>query len=124
MNRFILIIITTLNSAVLFSQSAEFSFDKKVKKYGVITEGDTLKGYFVYKNTGTEPLKITNYTVECHCTEVKYPEKATLPNESDTLYFTFDSAGKYYAQDRTILVYGNTKKELNLIRFKVYVNPK
>lgn len=108
----------------MFSQTAEFSFDKTVKNYGVITEGDTLKGYFVFKNTGKQPLKISRYTVECHCTEVFYPNNAIAPMQTDTLFFTFDSYGKSYAQDRTILIYANTKKELNIVRFKVYVNPK
>jgi hypothetical protein len=122
--KFIFQLVILLNSAVLFSQAADFSFDKTTKNYGVITEGDTLKGYFVYKNIGKEPLKISKYTVECHCTELHYPNVPTKPMASDTLFFTFDSQGKSYQQDRTILIYANTKKEMNLVRFKVYVNPK
>lgn len=113
-----------LNSAISLSQFAEFSFDKNVKNYQVITEGDTLKGYFVFKNKGPEPLQITKYTVECHCTEVHFPSAPTAPMASDTIFFTFDSNGKSYAQDRKILLYANTKKEMEIIRFKVFVNPK
>ena len=122
--KFIFISTILLNSAISLAQFAEFSFDKNVKNYQVITEGDTLKGYFVFKNKGKEPLKITKYTVECHCTEVRFPSGPIPPMASDTIFFTFDSNGKSYAQDRKILLYANTKKETETVRFKVFVNPK
>lgn len=113
-----------INSALSYSQMAEFSFDQTVKKYDIMQEGDTLRGYFIYKNTGDTPLKITSYLVECHCTEVTFPSSPTLPMASDTVFFSFNSDGKSYAQDRKIMLSANTKKELTTVRFKVYVNPK
>jgi len=113
-----------LNSAFVFGQNAEFSFYKKTKNYHVINEGDTLKGFFVFKNTGTDSLKIKDYTVECHCTQAFFPKTPTPPNATDTVYFTFDSNGKSFQQKRTILIYANTKDESAIVTFKVYVNPK
>jgi hypothetical protein len=121
---FYIFLITVLNSVISNAQMAEFSFDKTVINYGVINEGDTLHGYFMYTNTGKEPLTITSYVVECHCTEVSFPSTPTLPMASDTIHFTFHSEGKSYAQDRKILLNANVKKELATVRFKVYVNPK
>ncbi len=120
----LIFILILTNSAFCYSQMAEFSFDKTVINYGVINEGDTLHGYFTYTNTGKEPLTITSYVVECHCTEVSFPSTPTLPMASDTIHFTFHSEGKSYAQDRKILLNANVKKELATVRFKVYVNPK
>lgn len=109
----------------MFSQVAEFSFDKTIKNYRVINEGDTLHGYFVYANKGKKPLSIERYSVECHCTKVILPKKPTQPNEVDTIYFTFDSNGKYYQQKRSIMLFSkDTRRELHEIFFKVYVNPK
>lgn len=124
MEKVIFFLAILLNSAISFTQVAEFSFDKKVKNYGVIEEGDTLSGYFVFTNTGKAPLLITSYDVACHCTEARYPSTPTLPQESDTLFFTFNSLGKSYQQDRKIILSANTKREITTIRFKVYVNPK
>lgn len=108
----------------MFSQTAEFSFNKKTKRYNVIEEGDTLKGYFIFQNKGNAPLLIKDYSVECHCTDVTFPSTPIPPQASDTIFFTFDSNGKYYQQDRTILIFSNAKKEIETLRFKVYVNPK
>lgn len=113
-----------LNSAFCQVQFAEFSFDKKVKKYGVINEGDTLRGIFTVKNTGKIPLILSKYTVECHCTEILLPKDNIQPNQSFDLIFTFDSNHKSFAQDRKILIYINSKKGYETLRFKVYVNPK
>lgn len=123
MKAFIVLLIL-INSAVLFAQTVEFSFDKRVKNYKVIDEGDTLKGFFIFKNKGSVPLRISNYSVECHCTEVFFPATETQPMQSDTIFFTFDSSGKAYQQDRSIILKANTETEMDIIRFKVYVNPK
>lgn len=120
----IIALLILINSAVVIAQTAEFSFDRKTKKYATIEEGDTLTGYFVYTNKGKEPLSISNYSVECHCTAVTYPTKPTLHGERDTVFFTFDSNGKSYQQKRSILLHANIKREIAIIYFKVYVNPK
>lgn len=124
MKSFFIFILILINSAFCYSQMAEFSFNNSVNNYGVINEGDTLHGYFIYKNTGKASLQISSYMVECHCTEVTFPSTPTLPMASDTIFFTFNSEGKSYAQDRKIILIANIKKELTTVRFKVYVNPK
>lgn len=122
--RSLLILIISFNSALVFGQVAEFSFDKTTVKFPKTNEGDTLRHYFVFTNTGKAPLKISKYEVECHCTSLNFPQYAIAPGAKDSVQMVFDTRGKYYHQDRTIVISSNARKKERVLRFKVYVEPK
>ncbi|MDX1651169.1 MAG: DUF1573 domain-containing protein [Brumimicrobium sp.] len=113
-----------LNSAFGLCQTAEFNFKGKTTvKWDKTKEGELLSHYFIYQNTGSVPLIIEDAKVACPCTKVIFPKNPTLPGATDSILVTFDTAGKYYYQDRTIQLIANTGKSEKL-RFKVYVIPK
>ena len=113
-----------LNSALAFSQEAEFSLlEKKTIKFPDIQQGELLEHTYSFTNTGNTPLIIEDYSVTCHCTKVILPKKPILPGQKGDIKMTFNSSGKYYLQDRVILLEMNTKKKTEKIRFKVYVIP-
>ena len=117
-------LIILLNSALAFSQEAEFSLlERKTIKFPDTKAGDTLEHTFAFKNTGKKPLIFKGYEVECDCTKLIYPKKAIKPGESGELKLTFDTSGKYYFQDRSVIMNMNTKKQTEKIRLKVYVIP-
>ena len=113
-----------LNSALAFSQEAEFSLlEKKIIKFPDIQQGELLEHTYSFTNTGNTPLIIEDYSVTCHCTKVILPKKPIPPGQKGEIKMIFNSAGKYYIQDRVILLEMNTKKKTEKIRFKVYVIP-
>lgn len=112
-----------MNSALGFGQAAEFSIDKPVHRFGKVKEGAQLTHNFQITNTGTIPLIISDYSVQCTCTKAFLPKKPIAPGESFDLKITFDTNGKYYYQDRIINLKANTAKGTHKIRFKVYVHP-
>ena len=120
----LLTIIILVSSALGFGQKAEFSFKKSTYKFPKAKEGEQLSHYFVFTNTGDAPLLIGSYSVECHCTELKFPSYPILPGKTDSLLLTFDTNGKYFYQDRIAVISSNAKKPETTIRFKVYVEPK
>lgn len=117
----IILLIGILNSAVAFGQAAEFSFDKKVLKFDPISEGTTLNMEFRFTNTGSEPLIISNYKVQCSCTKVTYPLEPVLPGEPGVIAVSFDSAGKIGWQYRTILLQANVPGGSSELEFQVKV---
>jgi hypothetical protein len=123
MRLFFAIIIIVLNSALGFCQEAEFSIDKSQHKFPTTKQGVVLFHDYLITNTGDEPLIISDYKVSCTCTKVVLPEDPIMPGESFELQVSFDTKGKYYFQDRTILLVTNTKKKTHNIRFKVKVVP-
>lgn len=124
MRLFFAIIIIALSSALGFGQVAEFSFKKTVHKFPKTKEGKELVHYFVFTNTGNAPLVIQSYAVACHCTHIDFPSYPIMPGKTDSIKLTFDTKGKYYDQDRTIVISSNTKKKETVLRFKVFVIPK
>lgn len=122
MRLFFAIIIIALNSALVFGQEAEFSINKPVHKFPKTKEGTLLEHNFIITNTGKTPLIISDYKVSCSCTKVILPNKPILPGETYNLKVTFDTKGKSYFQDRTIILISNAKKPMK-IRIKVEVVP-
>jgi hypothetical protein len=124
MRLFFAIIIIALSSALGFGQVAEFSFKKTVHKFPKTKEGAELTHYYVFTNTGNAPLVINSFAVACHCTDVTFPDYPILPGKTDSIKVTFDTKGKYYDQDRTVILSSNAKKKETVLRFKVFVIPK
>jgi len=120
----LLTIIIILSSALGFCQEAEFFFKQKTYKFPKTKEGQQLSHYFVFTNTGITPLKINSYVVECHCTELIFPPYEIQPGRTDSVLLKFDTNGKYFAQDRNVIVTSNAKKKETILRFKVFVEPK
>lgn len=120
--RYLAIAFLILNSAFCIGQKAEFSVDKGVFTFPKTKEGPVISHDYVITNTGDSPLIISDYKVSCPCTKATLPEPIP-PGKSAMLHITFETKGKYYEQDRSIILSTNTKKGTEKVRFKVFVIP-
>jgi hypothetical protein len=120
--RYLAIAFLILNSAFCISQKAEFSVDKGVFSFPKTKEGPVISHDYVITNTGDAPLIISDYKVSCPCTKATLPEPIP-PGKSAVLHITFETKGKYYEQDRSIILSTNTKKGTEKVRFKVFIIP-
>ena len=120
--RYLAIAFLILNSAFCIGQKAEFSVDKGVFTFPKTKEGPVISHDYVITNTGDSPLIISDYKVSCPCTKATLPEPIP-PGKSAILHVTFETKGKYYEQDRSIILSTNTKKGTEKVRFKVFVIP-
>lgn len=120
--RYLAIAFLILNSAFCISQKAEFSVDKGVFLFPKTKEGPVISHDYVITNTGDTPLIISDYKVSCPCTKAILPDPIP-PGKSAVLHITFETKGKYYEQDRSIILSTNTKKGTEKVRFKVFIVP-
>lgn len=120
--RYLAIALLILNSAFCIGQKAEFSVDKGVFTFPKTKEGPVISHDYVITNTGDSPLIISDYKVSCPCTKAILPEPIP-PGKSAILHVTFETKGKYYEQDRSIILSTNTKKGTEKVRFKVFIIP-
>ncbi len=119
----LIFLLLLLNSALVFSQEAEFSLLEKVLRFPKTNEGEVLEHQFEFENTGETPLIIKDYQVSCSCTKVNIPSEPILPGQKSVIKISFDTNGKYYLQDRIIYLTTNTSKKTEKLRFKVFVIP-
>jgi len=69
----------------------EIKFKETDFSYGIIPINSKVHHYYVFTNTGTKPLTISNVAPSCGCTVPKYPTKPILPGESDSIMLEFNS---------------------------------
>src|SRR5574344_414608 len=69
------------NSGKSNTKAPVIQFEKKIHDFGQINQGDNGLCEFVFKNTGKEPLIITNVRSSCGCTVPEKPNEPILPGK-------------------------------------------
>lgn len=90
-------------------------FDEKLFDFGLIVQGDTVEHTFVFKNIGTEPLKILSARGSCGCTVPKYSKEAVAPGQKGQVLVRFRSAGKIGKQNKTVTLITNAESNNRVI---------
>lgn len=66
-------------------------FEKDVHDYGTIKQHGNGVYEFKFKNTGTEPLTISNAKGSCGCTVPEWPKEPIAPGESGSIKVKYDT---------------------------------
>lgn len=69
-------------------------FDEETYDWGKVMDGEKVTHVFKFKNTGKEPLIISNAKGSCGCTVPEWPKDAIAPGKSGEIKVVFDSKGK------------------------------
>ncbi len=91
-------------------------FMEEEYNFGTINQGEVVSHTFKFKNTGSEPLVITDAKATCGCTVPKKPTEPIAPGETGELVVEFNSAGKSGAQTKQVTVTANTNPPQSFIR--------
>ncbi len=100
------------------------SFDDTKHDFGTITEGEKVKHAYKFKNTGSNPLLISNAVASCGCTVPSYPKKPIAPGEEGEIIVEFNSTNRVGQQKKNVLIYSNGQEEAMSIGFNVEVKEK
>ena len=73
------------------SKVPEIQFDKTVHDYGNIMQGDNGECEFKFKNTGKEPLILTNVYSSCGCTVPSWPKEPIMPGKSEEIKVKYNT---------------------------------
>lgn len=86
MKKFVGLVVMLLMSAVSFAQSGpkiEFTAKDNTIDYGKVVRGvDNGLRSFEFKNTGDQPLVVTNVRSTCGCTVPSKPEQPIMPGKT------------------------------------------
>lgn len=111
-------IILLFASVVSFSQDADLDpkkgpilkFEKAVHRFGQLTQGDIMEYSFEFRNTGNNPLMLSDVKTQCGCTAPEWKKDGVIaPGESGEILVRFDSTGKSGMQSKSITVYSNAQ---------------
>ncbi len=84
------------------------TWEKSVFDFGDVVQGDKVEHTFKFKNTGNEPLIITNVQVTCGCTTPKgWARDPIAAGQSSEITVAFNSLGKFGKQNKVVTVVSN-----------------
>jgi hypothetical protein len=74
--------------------TTSITFDKLEYDYGTVKAGEKVKYNYKFKNTGKEPLIISDAKGSCGCTVPDWPREPIAPGKTAEIKVEFDSTGK------------------------------
>ena len=85
--------------------------------FGKVAEGEIVEYSYRFKNTGTNPLVVTNVSASCGCTVPEKPEAPIKPGEIGFIKVKFNSENRPGEVHKTVTVTSNANpafQELSL----------
>ena len=100
--------------------------DSTAQDLGSISKGQVLEVSWRFKNTGNEPLVISNVAAGCGCTVADKPEEPIAPGKEGKISAKFDSKNQPAGTNqKSVTVIANTKdKSAHYLTFKVDLSEK
>ena len=74
------------------SAMAKFKWEQTTHNFGKIAQRKPVAAIFVFTNTGSTPLVISNVRGSCGCTVTKYTKEAIAPGKTGNVKATFNAA--------------------------------
>jgi len=102
---------------------AEITFEKELHDFGTIPYAGNGTYEFKFKNTGKDPLIISEAKGSCGCTVPTYPKNIPIqPGESQIIKVTYDTkrAGNF---TKTVSIHSNAKTPDKVLTIKGNVEP-
>ncbi|RZK98075.1 MAG: DUF1573 domain-containing protein [Hymenobacter sp.] len=86
---------------------AQIKFSEEKYDFGSIKQGDVVDHVFKFKNTGTQPLVISNVQASCGCTIPDWTKEPVAPGKMGMISAKFNSAGKMGMQTKVLTIESN-----------------
>jgi archaellum component FlaG (FlaF/FlaG flagellin family) len=78
--------------AVENKNQAEITFEKETHDFALVTQNNPATYTFTFKNTGKEPLIITNASASCGCTTPEWTKEPIMPGKKGFVKATYNAA--------------------------------
>jgi len=102
---------------------AVIAFDISSYDFGDIKQGDKVEYSFSFKNTGNQPLLVTNVLVQCGCTATDWPREPIASGKTGIIKVMFDSSGKTGMQHKVITIVSNATNTHERVKILTNILP-
>lgn len=91
--------------------------------FGTVKQGGKVSHDFTFKNTGTQPLIISDVQASCGCTTPDYTKTPVNPGEEGVIKVVYDTSGQGEgAKHKSVTVTSNAAEPLLTLHIKGTVN--
>lgn len=97
--------------------AADISFTSEIYDYGTIKNGSDGTCEFKFKNTGKEPLIISNARGSCGCTVPTWPKEPIMKGQSGVIKVHYDTK-RQGAFTKTVTLESNAKTNPKVLTIK------
>ncbi len=102
---------------------ADIKFEEEKYDFGNVKEGELATHLFKFKNTGKEPLILTNVSASCGCTTPEWPKEPIAPGKSSTIDVRYDT-NRPGAFTKTVTLTSNEEGKTKVLTIKGMVKTK
>ena len=102
--------------------AADLIFETELIDFGTIEHNADGNREFKFKNTGKEPLIISNCVGSCGCTVPTWPKDPIKPGESSAIKVHYDT-NRIGSFEKTVTVTSNAKMATKVIKIKGTIKP-
>ncbi|MBR9998045.1 MAG: DUF1573 domain-containing protein [Cyclobacteriaceae bacterium] len=104
-------------------QGPRIDFEEESYDFGDIEQGNKTEHVFSFKNSGTQPLVISNILTTCGCTAPTWPKEPVAPGENGEIKVVFNSTGKMGKQNKVITIFSNSVNQKDRITIQANIIP-
>ncbi len=98
------------------SGTVEFVFQEEFHNFGKLKAGEVVAYTFVFKNTGTCTLLVTDVDPGCGCIEVNIAEKQIEPGDQGQIEIVYNSAGEVGKNVKPVTItFNGGREKVNLV---------
>ena len=105
------------------ASKADIQFTDESHDFGNIHEGTQAAYEFKFKNTGTEPLVLTDVHASCGCTTPEWPKEPVAPGATAVIKAIYNSTGRPGQFSKSITVTSNAASGQKILTFRGIVEP-
>lgn len=99
-------------------------FKESEFNFGTIKEGEVIKHDFIFNNTGTSPVILSQVSASCGCTTPSYTSEPVLPGKEGKISVEFNSAGQVGQQQKIISIASNAESKVMTVQLRGTVEAK
>lgn len=109
---------TAVQPSVPAGPTTTMTFEETEFDFGTVQEGEKVSHTYKFKNTGKEPLILSDAKGSCGCTVPKWPREPIAPGASAEIVVEFSTQGKAGNRNQKVTLTANTNPPQSFLTLK------